>query len=134
MNKCNNNEDCKKCNPPCPLKGRMGQCATSERCSHNTNGRDMDKPCSVEVPSHSSEEGWEKIAAKCALDVSKVRSSYGELSAIIFETIKLVHIQAKQEEAREILEQVNGMAIELPGNSAATQDQIISLIRSRIQS
>lgn len=42
------------------------KCKTSPHCSHNTNGRDLDKPCSVEFP-HPKEspvsqsvDGWEK--------------------------------------------------------------------------
>lgn len=29
------------------------KCKTSPHCSHNTNGRDLDKPCSIEFPTHS---------------------------------------------------------------------------------
>ena len=28
---------------------RGGKCSSSPHCSHNTNGRDLDKPCSVEL-------------------------------------------------------------------------------------
>jgi hypothetical protein len=42
----------------CPLKGRGGQCSTSGVCSHNTNGRSMDKPCSISAETIKSD--WQR--------------------------------------------------------------------------
>lgn len=45
-----------------PNSEPMPRCKTSPHCSHNnTNGRDLDKPCSISYPSHPDKgEEWRK--------------------------------------------------------------------------
>ena len=65
--------ECKNCgkeltknvNPPqkyCDMKcmrerQQKNKCQSHPQCSHNTNGRDLDKPCSISFPSPT---GWER--------------------------------------------------------------------------
>jgi hypothetical protein len=53
--------DCPSC--PCHTAPPTARCKTSPLCSHNTNGRDLDKPCSIEVPTHNTERTDEQNKA-----------------------------------------------------------------------
>lgn len=49
---------CSKCMmpfSPSPEGGKTPRCSSSPLCSHNTNGRDLDKPCSISAP-HAQEK------------------------------------------------------------------------------
>ncbi len=54
------------------------KCKSSPDCSHNTNGRDMDKPCSIEFPLQRPDTGeeWEEKISKYTNDCTKHFETY----------------------------------------------------------
>lgn len=80
---------CEKCDrdatcmwPSCPCHSAQQEvCQSGPLCSHNRNGRDLDKPCSVSFPFHQpqpapKEQEWEKEFLEWSDGVRKTTKIY----------------------------------------------------------
>lgn len=55
---------CSACSKPCEVEQGKVHCKTSPLCSHNTNGRDIDKPCSIEYKPTVNASAVEEVTKK----------------------------------------------------------------------